>query len=304
MGPLRSVAAPHRHHQPDDLSASLQTGLGQRPRDDVGEKGVTGDDDIRTRHQNARQTTRPGGEELVQHTQVLRRQYGEPGQWRPLRAVEGRRDAPHATLAGSQLLLLLRRVLDQTVGGIGDDRVNGIRFPQPQPIEAIGLHQGRVPIVDGTELRADLRLPVAVGLFFETRQAVDAASVPNEQPRRVESQIGTDARRGDIADDAAGAVDDLRHGRTARVRLEDGQDRVAHLARGSPGSGRFRHASRIDVQTSFVKDLPIETSFSRSTRRPVGTRVTPRPPAKAGRPACSRRRRRWRCPGARPPSTR
>ncbi len=173
----------------------------------------------------------------------------------PLCAVESRRDAPNTTLPGAQFPLFLGRVLHKAVRGIGYDRVNGIRFPLSEPVEAIRLHQRRVPVADGRK-DWDRLLAVVVrvaGLRFQPGQPVDTTYITHEQTGRVEAQVRTNTRCGNVADDVTGAVYNLGDGSAGGMFLEHGQYGVAHLTRRSPGSGCFGHADTVDVPTSSFK---------------------------------------------------
>jgi hypothetical protein len=50
---LWAVAPAHRHDLADDVSAQFQTGFDHRSGDDVGEKRIRCNDDIRPRHSRA-----------------------------------------------------------------------------------------------------------------------------------------------------------------------------------------------------------------------------------------------------------
>ena len=98
---------------------------------------------IRPRHQRRRQELGPTREELAQSPQVIGREHREARQRRPGGAVERRRDAPHAAGAVAKLLLLLRRVLDESVRRVRDHRVDGIPLPLLQPLHAVAVNHLR-----------------------------------------------------------------------------------------------------------------------------------------------------------------
>src|ERR1700722_18104062 len=79
------------------------------------QKGITSDDNVATWHHYSRQQQTETLEESVKLLAILIIHYGETRQRRALMAIEGRRDAPDASLAGVQLDLLFDRIFVQTV---------------------------------------------------------------------------------------------------------------------------------------------------------------------------------------------
>ena len=128
---LWPVSSAHRRDQPDQLAAPFQTGPGECARHQVGEQGVGGGNDVGAGNECREQQSRPGFEERFECLLVPVRQCGEARQRRPLCAVEGRRDAPHAATPGTELLLFETGVLDEAIGGIGDHGVNGVGLAGP-----------------------------------------------------------------------------------------------------------------------------------------------------------------------------
>ena len=102
-------------------------------------------------------------------------------------SVEGGRDAPDATFSVSQFFLLLRRIFVQAIWWISYHGVETVRFLLFYPVEAVGMnHRGFAVMKRGIPSLSVIELPSEI---FGTvhPKAVDAAPVPNEQVRRIQS---------------------------------------------------------------------------------------------------------------------
>ena len=253
VGALRTVAAPHRHDEPNDLAPPLEPRPGQRAGNDVGQQRVRGHDHIGAGHENPGQQPGPPEEEIMQLLAVVRRQHGKSRKRRSLRAVERGRQAPDAASALAELALLLRRVFHEPVWRIRHYRLDRIRAPGPQPLETIRVHQSGIPEDSRPDAGAgtvDAFGGVAVRGLVEPVEAVLPACASNEEARCVQPQIRTHTRRRHAADAVLHALDNLCDGSSGRIRLQRIEHGVAYFA------GRalaLRHGGTIDVWTSFVK---------------------------------------------------
>ena len=146
---LRPVAAAHRHHEAHDFTPPFETGGAYGVRNPVRDERVGRDQHVSAGHQGRMQSLRPLGEEQGQGFEILPPQRRETRQGRASVAVEGWRLTPHATLAGTQFLLLRRRVLDEAVGRIRHARVQAARLASLQPRDAIA------PVERRSLVRAD-----------------------------------------------------------------------------------------------------------------------------------------------------
>ena len=150
---LRPVAAPHGHDQPHDLAAPLKPGPAHRGRHPVGDEWIGGDHHMGPRNQHREQALGPLLEESLQTLQVGVGQRGETGQRRAPMAVEGGRKPPDPSPSASELGLLAPAVLDQSVGGIGHDPVDGLLLGVGQPLPAVPLKQRRLAHLDRRQPR-------------------------------------------------------------------------------------------------------------------------------------------------------
>ena len=141
---LRTVSATHGHHEPDDLASSFETHCGERTGDDMREQRIGRHDYIRPRHQHRRQEPGPTREEFAQSPQIIGREHRKARQRRPGGPVERRGDSPHAAGAVAKLLLLLGRVLDESVRRVRDHRVDGIPLLLLQPLHAVAVNHLRL----------------------------------------------------------------------------------------------------------------------------------------------------------------
>lgn len=121
---LWPVTAPHRHHEANNLTSTLESCPRKRAGNEVGEQGVAGDHDVRTRDQNPDKAAPPFKEKAFKRLVISRGQHSEPGKRCPSRSIETGRNPPDATLALTQLALLLVGVLDQSIRRIGNDRMD------------------------------------------------------------------------------------------------------------------------------------------------------------------------------------
>ena len=102
-------------------------------------------------------------------------------------SVKGGRDAPDAALSVAQFFLLLRRIFVQAIWWVGDHGVETVRFLVLYPVEAVGMdHRGFAVMKRGVPSLSVIELPSET-FGVAHPKAVDAAPVPNEQVRRIQS---------------------------------------------------------------------------------------------------------------------
>src|SRR5579864_1073342 len=74
--------------------------------------------------------------------------------------IEGRGYSPYSTLTPAELLLLLGRILQQTVGRIGHNRMNGCWRVRAKPVKAIGFIERASTVLQRRLERGDFQFPV------------------------------------------------------------------------------------------------------------------------------------------------
>lgn len=121
---LWPIAAAHGHRQASDVAPEFEAACGHRVSDDMAEEWIAGDHHVRARHEYVLQRFAELREKNVQPLVIFFRKHGETRKRRALVAIEGRRDAPHATSALPELRLFLFGVFDEAIGRIGHHGVN------------------------------------------------------------------------------------------------------------------------------------------------------------------------------------
>ena len=135
---LRAIAAAQRLDDAHDLAALLEAHADERLVDEVRHHRVGGDEDMRPGHNDSDEECREALEEASYRITFASAQRGEAGQRLPLRAVECRRDAPHAAAAVTSFRELRGRVFENAVRRIRDDRLDRVRLGVLKP--AKGVH--------------------------------------------------------------------------------------------------------------------------------------------------------------------
>ena len=143
IGAFGPVSTAHGHGEADDFPAAFQPGFGKGGRDERRDQRIRGDDDVRARHQDRQQRTRPTHEELPDIGQLMGIQRREAGQRGTTVPVERRRNAPDTAFPCAQFPLLLPCIFVQTVWRVGDDRVHRVGRLPGQPRKAVVMVQFR-----------------------------------------------------------------------------------------------------------------------------------------------------------------
>src|SRR5579862_1725862 len=141
MRVLRAISSAQGLYKADDLPALFEPRLHHRQIDQVRQQRIGSDDGMGARSENANGFPGERRKELLQRRMIVLAQDSEARYGASLAAVEGWRDSPYAAPAGAQLLLFRLGELLQPVGGIGDDRMNGICRAALHPLERVGVDE-------------------------------------------------------------------------------------------------------------------------------------------------------------------
>ena len=239
VGRLGSVAAAHGRGQADDLAAPFQARACERTGHDEGQQGRRRDEDVRTGDEAGAELPAPLMKECVELLDLIRRQGGEPGQGRASMAVERRWKPPYAAAPFTELALLRRAVLVQSVRGVGHHRVHAARRLFVEPPKRLGMEQG-----DAAEMK---RRPAGFLRRFGGRQrearkgraAVPPPAFPHEQAGGVEGEAGLNRRPGNRSGLRAHPFADLHDAERNGGLAEYPQDGIAHPSRALPFPSPF-----------------------------------------------------------------
>ena len=167
-------------------------------------------------------------------------QCGKSRQWRPLMAIERRRNSPYAAFARAKFLLLLARVFVKSVRRVGDDRMEAVIAVPLKPVETIRIAQFHAAKTKHFG-RTGQRFHVAGQFERHLRlQRVATAICPAEMRRRIQTEIGTYGRGGRRPEDLPHAGLDFLDGQCGGRTGQHFEDGVSDTSR--------RIASLVDEQ--------------------------------------------------------
>src|SRR6201996_1149594 len=146
------------------MPANFQSTLGHRRCHNVREKRIACHDYVGARHSDTNKSVPESLEELVQISAVLLVKDCEPRQRCSLVPIERWRDAPNPAAPVTKFTLLPFGILDQTIGRIGNYRMDRAGFTLIEPIEAIRRNNLSRACRDGQKLNVAI---VDFQFFFE-----------------------------------------------------------------------------------------------------------------------------------------
>jgi hypothetical protein len=121
---FRTVAAPQRLHQSDNLAPLLKPRFQQWNIDKVRQQRIRGNKNMGSRDHDAKSPPGKIGKETPQLGEFIACQDRESGQRAAHTPVKRRRNSPYAAFPSTQLLLFRRGVFLKAVRRIRDDRLH------------------------------------------------------------------------------------------------------------------------------------------------------------------------------------
>src|SRR5438105_3035317 len=247
MGIFRTITTPQGHDQPNDLSSPLEARVGKRACNKIRDEWVRGHGEMRSRHQHRQARAAPREKKFIKAREIAFVENGKARKWRPNVTVKRGRDAPHAALPRSQLLLLVGRILQEAVRRISHDRVNRTMRLRAKPSQAVRREQFRFPVAKDRVALNDFGFGFFT-LVAQAAQAVSPATGALELFARIQPEVGPHRRFGQLPLDSLGyALANLRNRSLLRATSEKVQDGIAHLAGLATTELDSIHASSIDV---------------------------------------------------------